>query len=68
MGVTTYQLSNSLPNNLKEFLPSTEEIEKNLKDNRRLKIAISPVPLPYLWVIILKRLTKYLVANDTMFC
>jgi predicted nuclease of restriction endonuclease-like (RecB) superfamily len=30
MGVTTYQLSDSLPNNLKEFLPSTEEIEKNL--------------------------------------
>ena len=30
MGVATYQLSNTLPNNLKEFLPSTEEIEKNL--------------------------------------
>ncbi len=30
MGVATYQLSDSLPNNLKEFLPSTEEIENNL--------------------------------------
>ena len=30
IGVATYQLSKSLPNNLKEFLPSTEEIERNL--------------------------------------
>jgi len=30
MGVTTYQLSNTLPNNLKEYLPSTIQIEKNL--------------------------------------
>ena len=30
MDVATYQLSDSLPNNLKEFLPSTEEIENNL--------------------------------------
>ena len=38
MGVTTYQLSNSLPDNLEAYLPSRDEIEKNLiefltKDN-----------------------------------
>jgi len=38
MGVATYQLSNSLPDNLEDYLPSRDEIEKNLlefltKDN-----------------------------------
>jgi predicted nuclease of restriction endonuclease-like (RecB) superfamily len=32
MGVTTYQLSNTLPSNLKEYLPSTTQIEKNLME------------------------------------
>ena len=30
MGAATYQLLNTLLENLKEFLPSNEEIEKNL--------------------------------------
>ena len=32
IGVATYQIINSLPEKMKDFLPSPEEIEKRLKD------------------------------------